>query len=87
MVLMWLSMFCLVCQAYGEPDEKNVLTIPKEQVVQAVGESQTVVGTKLMVGQGLPATITDVTDSEVTIDANHPLAGVFNRGRRGAGSG
>jgi len=61
--------------AYGEPDEKNVLTIPKEQVVQAVGESQTVVGTKLMVGQGLPATITDVTDSEVTIDANHPLAG------------
>mmetsp|Transcript_1735 Transcript_1735/g.4513 ORF Transcript_1735/g.4513 Transcript_1735/m.4513 type:complete len:393 (-) Transcript_1735:235-1413(-) len=61
--------------AYGEVDEKNVLTIPKQQVVEAVGESETKAGTKVMLGQGLPATITKVTDSEVTIDANHPLAG------------
>ena len=49
--------------------------MPKEQVYQAVGESQTKVGTKLMVGQGMPATITKVEDETVTIDANHPLAG------------
>ncbi len=49
--------------------------MPKEQVYQAVGESQTKVGTKLMVGQGMPAIITKVEDETVTIDANHPLAG------------
>ena len=49
--------------------------MPKEQVYEAVGESQTIVGTKLMVGQGVPATITKVEEETVTIDANHPLAG------------
>ena len=28
-----------------------------------------------MVGQGMTAVITEVTDSEVTLDCNHPLAG------------
>ena len=29
----------------------------------------------LTVGQGQTATITEITDSEITLDMNHPLAG------------
>jgi hypothetical protein len=39
----------------------------------AVGEEYTVEGSKLMVGQGMTAVITDVGDEEVTLDCNHPL--------------
>jgi len=69
------SLTCPPEEAYGEPSDSNIIDVPKEQVVQAVGEEQTAVGTKLLVGQGLPATITKVGEESVTIDANHPLAG------------
>ena len=61
--------------AYGEVNPANVMKVPKQEVVGAVGEEYTVVGSKLMVGQGMTATISEVGDDEVTLDMNHPLAG------------
>ncbi|CEG01623.1 Cyclophilin-type peptidyl-prolyl cis-trans isomerase, conserved site [Ostreococcus tauri] len=66
---------CAPAEAYGEIRPENILRVPKGDVVDAVGEDYIKVGEKLMVGQGMPATIVEVTDSEVALDANHPLAG------------
>ena len=48
---------------------------PEKDVVDAIGEAECVIGAKLMVGQGMPATITEITEEEIALDANHPLAG------------
>merc|ERR1712100_756386 len=61
--------------AYGDVSPENILKVPKKDVVDAVGEAECVVGAKLMVGPGVPATITEITDDEIALDANHPLAG------------
>ena len=61
--------------AYGDVSPENILKVPKKDVVDAVGEAECVVGAKLMVGPGMPATITEITDDEIALDANHPLAG------------
>ena len=66
---------CAPADAYGEVRPENILRVPKKDVVDAVGEDFVKVGEKLMVGQGMPAEIIEVTDSEVALDANHPLAG------------
>ena len=66
---------CAPADAYGERDDANKMNVPKAEVVNAVGEEYAVVGSKLMVGQGMQATITEVTDDEVVLDCNHPLAG------------
>ena len=67
---------CAPADAYGEVRPENILRIlPKKDVVDAVGEDLVKVGEKLMVGQGISAEIIEVTDSEVALDANHPLAG------------
>jgi peptidylprolyl isomerase/FKBP-type peptidyl-prolyl cis-trans isomerase SlpA len=62
-------------QAYGDRNPKMVVEVDKEQV----GGGDPEVGQQLQVhlqgGQTIPAIITDVGDSTVTIDANHPLAG------------
>ena len=64
-------------KAYGVRDERAVQTAPR---------SQFPAGQMIMVGQQLQANgpggrqfnvrVTKVTDTEVTVDANHPLAGV-----------
>ena len=69
------SLKCPPADAYGEVNEANVMKVPKAEVVDAVGEEHAVVGSKLMVGQGMTAVISEVTDDEVTLDCNHPLAG------------
>jgi len=61
--------------AYGDVSPENVLRVPKKDVVDAIGEADCVIGAKLMVGQGMPATITEITEEEIALDANHPLAG------------
>ena len=66
---------CAPADAYGEVRPENILRVPKKDVIDAVGEDFVKVGEKLMVGQGMPAEIIEVTDSEVALDANHPLAG------------
>jgi FKBP-type peptidyl-prolyl cis-trans isomerase 2 len=58
--------------AYGSPREDRVQTVPIEEL-SAVGITP-VIGKKLTTSYG-PGTITGVTNTSVTIDFNHELAG------------
>lgn len=60
--------------AYGLRDPKNVVTVPRDKM-----PAKTIkVGDQFQSSQnhGMPLTVTKVTDKDVTLDANHPLAGV-----------
>ena len=63
-------------EAYGEMKPEMVQTISKEQLPPDLNPS---VGQQLASqmpdGQQIVVTVTDVKDNEITIDANHPLAG------------
>jgi peptidylprolyl isomerase len=64
-----------VDEAYGQRREELVLTVGRDQFPEHI-EPQ--VGQQLQLsqqGQIAVVTITDVDDSSVTLDANHPLAG------------
>jgi len=65
---------CAPEEAYGTADPANVMKVPKKDVVDAVGAEFTTVGERLSVGGGT-AVISEVTDTEVTLDMNHALAG------------
>ena len=62
--------------AYGQPNEKMVQKVPKEQFPK---DKEIKAGMMLAVGlpngAQMPAKIAEVTDKEVTLDLNHPLAG------------
>jgi len=55
--------------AYGERTDERVINVPKEQAPEGLE-----VGQQVMLGQA-PATVVDINDEGVTVDANHPLAG------------
>ncbi|EAR50292.1 peptidyl-prolyl cis-trans isomerase, FKBP-type [Oceanicola granulosus HTCC2516] len=63
-------------QAYGDPDPNARQAIPREQVPADI---PTEPGTQLQMqtpqGQVVPVTVVEVTDEQITLDANHPLAG------------
>jgi peptidylprolyl isomerase len=63
-------------QAYGPTREELVITVEKEQIPTDLSVE---VGQQLQIsqnnGQVIPVVVTDVSDSKVTLDANHPLAG------------
>jgi len=63
-------------QAYGPHREEMVLEISRQQIPP---ELEPEVGQQLQVqqenGQTIPVFVTEVTESKVTLDANHPLAG------------
>ena len=63
-------------EAYGEVREELIIKMAREQFPEDM-ELQT--GQKLQLqstdGQTFVATVLEITDSEVTVDANHPLAG------------
>ena len=63
-------------EAYGPRRDEMVLAIDRERMP---ADSYPQVGQQLQLtrqdGQPVPATITEVTESNVTVDANHPLAG------------
>ena len=62
-------------QAYGESDPELVFTVGRAQVPDHIPLT---VGVPLQLSneQGqMDVTITEVTDEEITLDANHPLAG------------
>lgn len=62
-------------EAYGEHRPEMMATVPREQFP---AELEPAVGQQLQVsqdGQTFVVTVVDVGDGEVTLDANHPLAG------------
>ena len=59
-------------QAYGQKKDELIGKIPLEQVGDLSGVS---VGTQVLLGGNIPATITEITDNDITVDANHELAG------------
>ncbi|HEX8178554.1 MAG TPA: peptidylprolyl isomerase [Pyrinomonadaceae bacterium] len=63
--------------AYGERVEQLVNRIPREGI--NLGDTQPEAGMNLIMhvadGQEIPVQITEVTDTHITLDANHPLAG------------
>ncbi len=66
-----------VDQAYGPIDPANQQAVPRSEFPDDIPME---VGTQLQLrspdgGQVMPVVITQVTDDEVTLDANHPLAG------------
>ncbi|TCP44160.1 FKBP-type peptidyl-prolyl cis-trans isomerase [Rhodovulum marinum] len=63
-------------EAYGEANPEARQAIPRAQVP---AEIPLEIGTRLQLqtpqGQVMPVTVAEVTDDEVVLDANHPLAG------------
>lgn len=60
-----------VDQAYGERDDANIIEFP----IDEVPEEYRVEGIEVVMGNGQPATVTEVGDEIVKVDVNHPLAG------------
>ncbi len=62
--------------AYGPYRDEMILAVPCEQLP---ADMKPEVGMQMQVGQeegqGMVVTIIKITDKEVTLDANHPLAG------------
>ena len=63
-------------QAYGQKNPDARQAVPREQIP---AEIPVEVGTQLQMqtpqGQVVPVTVAEVSETEVTLDANHPLAG------------
>jgi peptidylprolyl isomerase len=63
--------------AYGPRVDQLVNSIAREGI--NLGDTQPEAGMNLIMhvadGQEIPVTITEVTDTHITLDANHPLAG------------
>lgn len=63
-------------EAYGPREEGAVFRVPREEmppdVEPEVGQQ---IGLQHPSGETIPALVTEVTSDDVTIDANHPLAG------------
>ena len=64
-------------QAYGEREEGLVQTLQRDQF--RLGDYEPEIGMAIEMrtpeGHGIPLVITALTESTVTLDANHPLAG------------
>lgn len=63
-------------EAYGPRRDEMVLVVEREKIPDEipldVGQQLQLQGPQ---GQALPVVVTEVSDGEVTLDANHPLAG------------
>lgn len=63
-------------QAYGPVNDQARQAVPRNDIPADIPLE---VGTQLQMqtpdGQVVPVTVADVSESEVTLDANHPLAG------------
>ena len=63
-------------QAYGQRDERQVQVLPRSAIPDTIELSA---GARLQAttqdGRQIELTVTDFDDDQVTVDANHPLAG------------
>ncbi len=63
-------------EGYGDRDPSRIQAVPRDQIPEHIPTDP---GTQLQMqtpeGQTLPVVIAEANDSEVTLDANHPLAG------------
>ena len=63
-------------EAYGQPNPEARQSVPRSEIPADIPLDP---GTQLQVqtptGQVMPVTVVEVTEVEVTLDANHPLAG------------
>ncbi|WP_136440111.1 FKBP-type peptidyl-prolyl cis-trans isomerase [Pacificoceanicola onchidii] len=63
-------------EAYGQPNPQAMQTVPRADIPADIPLE---VGLQLQVqtptGQVMPVTVTEMTEEQVTLDANHPLAG------------
>ncbi len=63
-------------RAYGPYRQEMVMVVDRQQIPADVSVN---VGQQLQIrqksGEAIPVIVTDVSDSKVTLDANHPLAG------------
>lgn len=63
-------------EAYGERIEELVQTIDREQFKLSGVDPEIGMGIEMQTPQGsFPLVITELTETTVTLDANHPLAG------------
>jgi peptidylprolyl isomerase len=65
-------------EAYGQRIEGRVQAIDRAIIAQSIGQEPEVgmaLAMQIEPGQQIPVTIVEVTDTHVTLDANHPLAG------------
>lgn len=62
--------------AYGQPDPNAKQAVPRADIPEDIPLD---IGTQLQVqtpqGQVMPVTVAEVTEQQVVLDANHPLAG------------
>ncbi len=63
-------------EAYGQPNPEARQAVPRTEIPAEIPLD---LGTQLQVqtptGEVMPVTVIDVNEAEVTLDANHPLAG------------
>jgi FKBP-type peptidyl-prolyl cis-trans isomerase 2 len=70
------DLFVKASDAYGDYRDDLIQRVPIAEVSQYLTpEKGTLIQVMLSEGQHAPALIKDVTDSEVVLDFNHPLAG------------
>lgn len=66
-------------EAYGQSNPQAIHKVPKDQMPPPPDGQELkagmMLGVKTPEGQQIPAKVAEVTDTEVTIDMNHPLAG------------
>ncbi len=64
--------------AYGQRIQERMQAIDRALIMQSIGQEPEVgmaLAMEIAPDQQIPVTIIEVTDTHVTLDANHPLAG------------
>ena len=70
------SVTIAAAEAYGDHRPEAVQAVPRAQIPAEIPlEVSGGLQVQTPDGQTIPVTVTSVTDEEVTLDANHPLAG------------
>lgn len=63
-------------EAYGQPSEDKVLKVPRSDLPDGMEpEVNQQLQAQTAEGQTVPVRVAEVAESNVTLDANHPLAG------------